>query len=430
MSESQNYEEVTVASDGVTVIKTFEADAFPVPAIAFRIDSDRTEAVTVRLVDEVPENVAVEDLGFHPEYGSEYWTIEDDEITFEREIEAEEQYTTVYGIRATGTDNVEQFLTEPELAEVDPPLEDEDGVVGGSGSDVVRDVISGNADSVPGLDDDEAEEEDIGTLDLTDPNAEQGEADPEEVDLVDDGDDEDEEEAEEAEEADAEEEDEAETDDEAEETEAEAETESETDDADTAESEPDTGGSLDVESVASALATEIEAGEVDDDDLDVLREELEIEGGSGAGTGGAVEARIEKLQSDVSELDAYVDALEEFLEENGTGQDLIEGLQDDVANLEDQLGGLEDDIEDNSQQVASLEDSVGGIQSDLQSLKGDVKDVDDDIDEIEGAIDDLEDELDDIDQVDDRVDDIEDDIVELKEWREQLSNVLGAADGD
>ncbi|SEN84868.1 hypothetical protein SAMN05216388_1005194 [Halorientalis persicus] len=427
MSESQNYEEVTVTSNGVTVIKTFEADAFPVPAIAFRINSDRTEAVTVRLVDDVPENVAVEDLGFHPEYGSEYWTIEDDEITFEREIEAEEQYTTVYGIRATGTDNVEQFLTEPEIAEVDPPLEDEDGVVGGSGSDVVRDVISGNADSVPGLDDEE-EDEDIGTLDLTDPNAEEAEADPEAVDLVDEGDDEDEtEEEDETEAEDTDDEDEAEEVDETEAEEQEADTEAETEDAEEAtEVESDTGGSLDVESVASALATEIEEGEVDDDDLEVLRSELEIE--SGGGTGGAVEARIEKLQSDVTELDAYVDALEEFLEENGTGQDLIEGLQDDVATLEDQLGGLEDDIEDNSQQVASLEDSVEGIQGDLQSLKGDVKDVDDDIDAIQGSIDDLEDELDDIDEVDDRVDDIEADIVELKEWREQLSNVLGAAD--
>jgi predicted nucleic acid-binding Zn-ribbon protein len=426
MSESQNYEEVTVASNGLTVIKTFEADAFPVPAIAFRINSDRTEAVTVRLVDDVPENVAVEDLGFHPEYGSEYWTIEDDEITFEREIEAEEQYTTVYGIRATGTDNVEQFLTEPEIAEVDPPLEGEDGVVGGSGSDVVRDVISGNADSVPGLEDEEAEEEDIGTLDLTDPNAEGAEADPDEVDLLGDEDETDEE-AEDAAETEAEDADEEESK-EPDEQEADTGEETEAESDETEDTEPDTGGSLDVESVASALATEIEEGEVDDDDLEVLRSELEIE--SSGGTGGAVEARIEKLQSDVTELDAYVDALEEFLEENGTGQDLIEGLQEDVSNLEDQLGGLEDDIEDNTQQVSALEDSVEGIQGDLQSLKGDVKDVDDDIDSIQGAIDDLEGELDDIDEVDDRVDDIEDDIVELKEWREQLSNVLGAADSD
>lgn len=426
MSESQNYDEVTVTSNAITVIKTFEADAFPVPAIAFRINSDRTEAVTVRLVDDVPENVAVEDLGFHPEYGSEYWTIEDDEITFEREVEAEEQYTTVYGIRATGTDNVEQFLTEPEIADVDPPLEDEDGVVGGNGSDVVRDVISGNADSVPGLEDDEAEDEDIGTLDLTDPNAEQVEATPDAVDLVDDGDDEGDDADAEADDGDAESDEEAEEPDEQAAQEPEAEVES--DDDETADTEQATGGAVDIESVASALATEIEDGEVDDDDLEVLRSELEVE--SSGGSGGAVEARIEKLQTDVSELDAYVDALEEFLEENGTGQDLIQGLQDDVANLEDQLGGLEDDIDDNTQQVASLEDSVGGIQSDLQSLKGDVKDVDDDIDAIQGSIDDLEGDLDDIDEVDDRVDDIEENIEDLQEWREQLSNVLGAADGD
>jgi len=111
----------------VTVTKRFEADEFPVPAIAFNFESRRSEPVTVRLSDVVPDDVAVEDLGFHPEYGSEYWTIDDDEISFEREIEPDGEYTTVYGIRATGTDNVEQFLTEPQFDEVDPPLEDDEG---------------------------------------------------------------------------------------------------------------------------------------------------------------------------------------------------------------------------------------------------------------------------------------------------------------
>ena len=118
MSESEQYEMVTVASDGVTVDKRFEEDEFPVPAIAFEIQSSRSETVTVTLVDRVPEDVAVEDLGFHPEYGSEYWTIDEDQITFEREIEANSEYTTVYGIRATGTEDVEQFLTEPTLVTV------------------------------------------------------------------------------------------------------------------------------------------------------------------------------------------------------------------------------------------------------------------------------------------------------------------------
>jgi uncharacterized coiled-coil protein SlyX len=412
MSESQNYEEVTVASNGITVIKTFEADAFPVPAIAFRIKSDRTEPVTVRIVDDVPENVAVEDLGFHPEYGSEYWTIEDDEITFEREVESEEQYTTVYGIRATGTDDVEQFLTEPDIADVDPPLEDEDGVVGGSGSDVVRDVISGNTDSVPGLSDEEGgdEDEDIGTLDLADPNSE-GEDD-----------DEDKAEAEDADESEAE-------DDEADEPEAE-EAEAEDDEADEAEAEEadaakTNGVSGDIESVAAALATEIREGEVDDDDMEVLQDELEIEA-SGGTDGAAMDARIEKLQTNVADMEAYIDALEEFLEENGQGADLIEDVQSGLDDLESKMGEIEDGIEDNADDIASLEGKVNNIKGDMQSLKGDVKDVDDSIHEMQSTIDDLEGDLDDIEGVSDTIEDVEDDIVELQEWREQLSNVLGA----
>ncbi len=413
MSESQNYDEVTVASNGITVIKTFEADAFPVPAIAFRIKSDRTEAVTVRIVDDVPENVAVEDLGFHPEYGSEYWTIEDDEITFEREIESEEQYTTVYGIRATGTDDVEQFLTEPDIADVDPPLEDEDGVVGGSGSDVVRDVISGNTDSVPGLSDEEGgdEDEDIGTLDLADPNSEGEEAEPEEED-----------------EAETEEAEESEPEDEEEEDEAEAEEEPEDDDEDEAE-EADAaktnGVSGDIESVAAALATEIREGEVDDDDMEVLQDELEIEA-SGGTDGAAMDARIENLQTNVADMEAYIDALEEFLEENGQGADLIEEVQAGLEDLESKMDEIEDGIEDNADDIASLEGKVNNIKGDMQSLKGDVKDVDDSINEIQSTVDDLEGDLDDIEGVSDTIEDIEGDIDELQEWREQLSNVLGA----
>jgi uncharacterized coiled-coil protein SlyX len=416
MSESQNYEEVTVASNGITVIKTFEADAFPVPAIAFRIKSDRTEAVTVRIVDDVPENVAVEDLGFHPEYGSEYWTIEDDEITFEREIESEEQYTTVYGIRATGTDDVEQFLTEPDIADVDPPLEDEDGVVGGSGSDVVRDVISGNTDSVPGLSDEEGgdEDEDIGTLDLADPNSEGEEAEPED-------DEEDEAEAEEAEESEPEEEEEED------EAEAEEEPEDEEDEAEAEEADAakTNGVGGDIESVAAALATEIREGEVDDDDMEVLQDELEIEASGGA-DGAAMDARIEKLQTNVADMEAYIDALEEFLEENGQGADLIEEVQSGLDDLESKMGEIEDGIEDNADDIASLEGKVNNIKGDMQSLKGDVKDVDDSINEIQSTVGDLEGDLDDIEGVSDTIEDIEDDIVDLQEWREQLSNVLGA----
>ncbi|MEF8775596.1 MAG: hypothetical protein V5A43_03710, partial [Haloarculaceae archaeon] len=178
MSDSQAHEEVTAASEGVVVLKRFEEEEFPVPAIAFKFENRRDEEVTVRLRDYVPDGVAVEDLGFHPEYGSEYWTIDQDQIRFERALEAHGDYTTVYGIRATGTDDVEQFLTDPEIEQVDPPLpEDEDidlpdeDIIPESDDEAVREVISGEAEEVPaqGGDEDSPDEE-VETLDLSDPN--------------------------------------------------------------------------------------------------------------------------------------------------------------------------------------------------------------------------------------------------------------------
>jgi len=433
MSDSQTYEKLTVSSDGITVDKRFEEDEFPVPAIAFEIQSERDETATVTLLDDVPADVAVEDLGFHPEYGSEFWTIDDDQITFGREIDAGESYTTVYGIRATGTDNVEQFLTEPTIAAVDPAGDaDPADIVGSSGSDAVRDVISGDSDSVPGLDSDD---EDIETLDLTDPNAEEAEAaatepDPEPV------------------------EDEAETD----ETD-----ESEQDDTDTeADAEESTDGTVETttdESVAAEtltreLAAEIRNGNVSGDDIKLLRQAFELAGKEG----GSVDARLEQLQTDVSDLRAYTSALEEFLEENGTGQQLIEELQSDIDGIESDLSELDSRASDNSAEIDSIQETVTKLESleddvsdlkamedtvddlesmqgtvdDLESMQGTVDDLEDDVEKllsniksVENDIADLDERIGDADGVGDQIEDLYDEIEELKEWREQLSSVIG-----
>jgi len=169
MSDSQAYEAVQIASDGVTVTKRFEADEFPVPAIAFNFESRRSEPVTVRLSDVVPDDVAVEDLGFHPEYGSEYWTIDDDEISFERDRARRRVHDGVRHPR----DWDGQRRAVPHRAAIRrgrPAARGRRGAIVGDSSDALKDVISGDADSVPGLDD--VDDDDIETLDLKDPNNE------------------------------------------------------------------------------------------------------------------------------------------------------------------------------------------------------------------------------------------------------------------
>ena len=159
MSDSQTVEEQTTSVDGVTVTKRFETDDFPVPAVAFEFESTRETPVTVRVIDTVPETVDVGDLGFHPEYGSEFWTIDDDQITFERRLAPGEEYTTVYGVRATNADSGETFMTEPTVKMVSSPDEDSEAAEASEADDgggtpiessvpgetnVVRDALGGD----------------------------------------------------------------------------------------------------------------------------------------------------------------------------------------------------------------------------------------------------------------------------------------------
>jgi uncharacterized protein YoxC len=332
---------MTVASDGLSVTKRFEEDEFPVPAIAFEIRSERPETVTVRLVDDVPEGVAVDDLGFHPEYGSEYWTIEEDRITFEREIEAESEYTTVYGIRATGADDVDRFLDEPRIEAVDPPLEEGTEVVDEDSSDIVRDLVSGDSESVPGLDDE------------GDPGTPEGEG-------------------------------------------------------------PDLGelGAAGEESLLGALAAEIRNGNVDDDDLALLREALAVDGASGS-----TEARVERLQRDVADLLAYTDALEEFLDENGAGAEVVEGLREDVENALGEVRDVRETIQTVQTEVRAVEDEV---ETEVESVDEELANVSHRIDALDEHVGDI-----DVSEVEAQLADVESEIEELKEWREQLSSVMG-----
>ena len=335
MSDSQAYEELTVTSDGVTVVKRFEEDEFPVPAIAFEFTSEREEEVRVVLSDTVPEDIEVEDLGFHPEYGSEYWMIDDDRITFERDLSAGETYTTVYGIRATGSDNVEAFLTSPTIEEVDPPLpgaDSSDDIVPQSGDDIVKQAISGGGE-IPGLEESDGDaDEEVETLDLKDPNA------PDEQTAAPEGD-----------------------------TETPTEPPSEI-----------TGDSL-----VAAIAAEIRQQNVSLDDVKLLRRAFEI----AEQDGGAMAAKVDQMQRDVTNLRAYTNSLEEFLDENGTGEQLIGEFQKQLSEFNGELSSLESELEANREQIEAMYGDVEGFDDELAAVSDDVESVWQEIDEVTDRVD-------------------------------------------
>jgi predicted nucleic acid-binding Zn-ribbon protein len=391
MSDSQAYEEVTVNSDGVTVVKRFEEDEFPVPAIAFEFSSARDEAVTVRLCDKVPGSVAVEDLGFHPEYGSEHWTIDNDEIVFEKELDANGSYTTVYGIRATGTEDVEQFLTTPTIDEVDPPLPEGEEVIPESDSEVIKDAISGDGE-IPGLEDEGAEaDEEVETLDLADPN--------------DAG--------------------------------AGAAAGGETEDAggDETGGTPSANGEVPVDgSVTRAIAQELREERVAAEDVKLLRRAFELAGQDG----GSTDAKLDQLQRDISDLRAYTSALEEFLDENGTGQQLIEELESELSEVSEQVASMRSQVQENASELGSVTEDIESVQRDVSAVEGTVTDVESDIQtvgeevsELESSVSDLESELADVREevsegdVAARIDDLEEELSDLREWQDQIKQTFG-----
>ena len=367
MSDAGATAEPTITMDGITVTKSYESEEFPVPAVAFELGSDRADEAMVRLTDTVPDGVPTEDLGFHPDYGSDHWTIEDGDAVFERRLDPDETFQTVYGIRTSDHDP-ERFMTEPELAvnglsddaeaaesdETEPAAEtqadDTATTPGRDSSQAARDVITGK--SVSGLDDEGRVEE----VDIS------GSGTTETTETVD-----------------------------------ETRTESRVDE--TKMPVPDGG-------IGAALAAEIRDGDLSESDRDLLVEEL-TEDGAGR------EVRLTHLQSRISDLEAYTDALEDFIDEHGPARQLIEDMTDQLETIEAELDDLDDRTTANEGDIAALEDRTEETETDIDSL-------DDDIADAQAAIDGTQ----------ESIEGLRDDIAGINDWRMRISAVLGGSEDE
>ena len=446
-------DETVVETDGVTVSKFFNAEDFPVPAVAFDVDSDRDEAVTLRIVDEIPDEFGIDQIGFHPEYGSEHWTASGDGVVrFEREIEPGESFTTVYGVRMEEGQDETPFLSAPT---VELEGEDIDDVVPPESTSVVRELAGGERETVPGLEEESEEvgleadieggiesleEEDAeileGDVDLGSEDESELEADEEPVEADETFEEEPPTEPE-AEGYGAEQPEPPAAEEDVEEPEAEGFDEEDTEEESTeaeAEPAPESVG-FDASDLVATLAEAIRNDEVSDDDLATLQDAF-------GGVPNSTQVEIDHLQSRVSELEAYTDALEEFLDEEGTAQQLVTDVEDEVSSLSAELGDLSDELADVEasvedaagdrdqlrERVAAVEDDVGAVEDlreDLERLRGDVDAIDERLADTEDAVMEVDDLEDDLEDLADDLEDVEEHVDEIEEWRDQLSDVFG-----
>ena len=194
--------------------------------------------------------------------------------------------------------------------------------------------------------------------------------------------------------------------------------------------------------LAATLAAEIRAGEVSDADLETLRGELD------PGLPRSADVRIRRLQSQFADLDAYVDALEEFIDDEGTGAELVERLDAEleevtaeIADLREGLDAAADDREAIHDGVDALDDDLAATDDRLDDVEGTASAAADGVDDLRGRTDAVEDHLDDVESdIGDLVDDLDDvvadigdvaaDVDETEEYVARVDDDLGAVRED
>jgi len=337
---------------------------------------------------------------------------------------------TVYGIRIDDPGEADDFLGDPEIELIEHGGAAATGdVLGRETTQVVRDALSGDdSDDLSGLEPDPL-------LDDETPAPRERAADPTvvtddrdgSVTAVD---------AEVAADADSDaDSDEAETDEddavppvealdprdgEGSAAEPESTVDVEADDAVAADAAPTAAAGT---SVAAALAAEIRAGTVDDDDLTVLRKAFEADAGGGVPT--SVDVRIGRLQSQIEDTLAYRDALADFLDENGTAEEVVGEVNAELADLTERVEALDDAVADADDERAALADDVAAATDRVDDVADRLDTVAADLDDLSATAERIEERLEAIDDVESDVEDIEAELDDLRDFRDRLSSAFG-----
>jgi chromosome segregation ATPase len=175
------------------------------------------------------------------------------------------------------------------------------------------------------------------------------------------------------------------------------------------------------------MAEELRDKEVSAEDVKTLRRALELAGEEG----GSVDARLDRIQGDVADLRAYTDALEEFLDENGTGEQLIEDARRQLDEFEETVEEMESRIDAAEGTAETAEAEVGEVRAEVDDIGATVDDVEDSVGELEAALDSVETDLEEVresmagEEALDRLDDLESEVSELQEWQTQIKETFG-----
>lgn len=112
-----------------------------------------------------------------------------------------------------------------------------------------------------------------------------------------------------------------------------------------------------------ALVEAFRSPRVSEERLGLLRDHLTD------GTSSSTDVRVAHVESQLARFEAYVDALETFLDDNGTGQEALAELRTDLESQQTRQAALESDVESVVDEVATLRTEVGELRDEIEQLR-------------------------------------------------------------
>lgn len=316
----------SVEEKGVVVEKALVTERFDHPAVEVTIGSEREEPVRVQVIEDLSEDLDPEGIGFHPDLGAEFWSREGRQLVFERVFGPTERFVTVYG--GTGLASTIETLAEQSPQLWVTPIEDPEAVGETLGAALGQDA------------DDKVRDLISGQRSTIQPGAE---TEPETADAA---------------------------------------SSAPIDDAETAA--PDEGPPAETESpavdVAQTLAEQVRSGDLSAADRQALQDAF-------AGTGDAQAAQIEQLQSEVADLRAYTEALEEFLEADGSPRRRLTDLEDRVDSLDQTVSELDRGLAEHVDALEALErefETVNEVPAQVERMETRVAELAETVEDLDG----------------------------------------------
>ena len=437
---------VETETDRVRVSKSVETDGAETVVAAFRIASERNEPVEIRLQDSVPNghNAQFQTKDEHR------WTTQDESVTYERRLEPNETVGTAYKWSATGSESYDGETNEPslEVSIVSPaaaPATDAaveatagftrgaseavfsfDGLGTGTGAtDVTSEASNGVPDASNGVSEASGGASEASETESPTPEERDGEG-SEETDDADasesgtsDGETDDDESAVEETAVD-------ETASREEPTPSSADGGADHDDgtgksirefsmpddevdvdqlideerSTRASGEPAVGNQPDEEAPVASRVEDDSATGVEYDFERPETIEVDHELTEPPMERASLDARVRYLQTRFQDMAAYIDAMEEFIDEHGSGQQVLTALTTDMEavherldSIADQQSAIDERLGDTESQLASLEerietreetvdDSLDAVTSELETMSEAHESVRSDIEEL------------------------------------------------